>query len=562
LLSAVGFGIYGQFLTHWFVTDDFVWLRAASNPDLSSFIRGAFEFPRGPTPYWRPAIDVYFFGMYRLFHLNATAYLTANLLVHILSASLIALIASLCSFRIAGLLAGVIFVASPAFGSVVTWASGVTELLATFFSLLAVASFLHYRRGRKLPWLLLSIVAFVLGLLAHETTVMLPAILVVLAFAADPVRTFRDARALAIFVAPMLVIDIGYVALQFSQVLASPSGGQNYAVTFEGADRLLDRMLWLSVPVPTGEDWVEPARWAVFSASLAAVALGARYRNWALPGLFLATVLAVLPTIFLTRGFSPRWVYFAAAPWSAFVAVLIISAADLLRERCQALAYAAVSAVLLLGGYRLVPEAVDVQRWSPTQASQMETMSQLLQSECPNLGASTRVLLFPLPVVDPGYVVPSLVGLLYPGAEVELARPAMRPPAQDDCLLEYADGQYRATAGHLVAITDYWAFLEPVVCPGALDWQEAARFRGENRTVTGPLVSVRTTLRRDRSLLDIGRRGVAMARLTGSDALDAFVIFRELPRGTTLCVTGTIGGLSDFVLIDVDSPQAIRLRRD
>ena len=70
-LFVVPFVIYWPNLTDFFALDDYIWLKAASNPDPADFFRRAFAFPsptsfEEPTPSWRPWVSTTSVGCWGL----------------------------------------------------------------------------------------------------------------------------------------------------------------------------------------------------------------------------------------------------------------------------------------------------------------------------------------------------------------------------------------------------------------------------------------------------------------------------------------------------------------
>lgn len=137
--------VYYRFLDQWFFRDDIVWLEAAKNPQLLEAIKSAIEFPRGPTPFWRPGADFYFFSMYRLFSLDAFPYHLANLVLHAATAAAtVMLIRRVTRSLAAGILAGLLLAVAPAYGTGVVWVSTVASLIAALLSVTTLLLFLRY----------------------------------------------------------------------------------------------------------------------------------------------------------------------------------------------------------------------------------------------------------------------------------------------------------------------------------------------------------------------------------------------------------------------------------
>jgi tetratricopeptide (TPR) repeat protein len=97
-----------------------------------------------------------------------------NLLFHAGNALLVAWIVSLFTGRKGiALFCGLLFAVHPLNAEAVVWVAGRKDLLSTFFFLLTFLTYLSYRGGRK--WMLaVSIICFILALLAKVMTVTLP----------------------------------------------------------------------------------------------------------------------------------------------------------------------------------------------------------------------------------------------------------------------------------------------------------------------------------------------------------------------------------------------------
>jgi hypothetical protein len=209
----------------------------------------------------------------------------------------------------------------------------------------------------------------------------------------------------------------------------------------------------------------------------------------------------------------------------------------------------------------LIPETVDAQRWPPTQAKQTAAIRVEIDTNCQGLGDGGTAILLPLPIVDPGYAVPSLISLVYPESKVVRASPNMPAPGRQDCVLNADDGVYKATSGDDINPEDFWVFDAQVSCPNALSPQEAGLRVGEKATVTGSLADVRTNLRADAAFLALeGSR--ALVRITGVDAADAFIIWQQAGRGSQICVTGNLEAFRGALVIDVTSAADVGLARD
>ncbi len=397
----------------WFWTDDFVWLNAATNPNLFDSAKEAFTFPRGATPYWRPLVDFYFFGMYRTVGTNATAYHVATLVLHIGSGVLLGLLAfRVTSSRITATLAAAMFVISPTYSTMVPWASGVTATLSGFFSIAAVYLYVQWLLGgRSYRWVLLAVAMLVAALLSKEDASAVIGVLAVVALALRPPSQLRDLRALGPALAPFIAIGFGYVVLQLVMVIGTAETPR-VDIGWHAVPNLIDMMNWISLPWPLWyADWVSPARWAAVGVFTSVAAITTVRRQWLLPALYASTVLLLTPSSFFTVSFEPRWTYHASLPWAFFIAVLITHGYEWLSARNRIVGgtvFGAASFVLLLA---LAGRSIDSQNWIPDEANQYRQIERVLAANCTGVTEDNSVYLFPLPVVDAKALVPHLIGV-------------------------------------------------------------------------------------------------------------------------------------------------------
>ena len=415
------------FLNVWFRTDDFVWLLAARNADFGGAVRDAFELPDGPTPYFRPLVDAYFFCMYRTVGTNALAYQVANLTLFAATGAVLGLVTLRLtrSVMIAGL-AGVLFVVSPSYGPLIAWPSGATAIISAFFSMATLLFFIAWLQDRRQPWVLgLAVLAFSLSLLAKEEASALPPVLLLTALFIRRPKTASDLRAIGLALAPIVLVWVAYLAPQFILSIGSETKDY-YGFGWHGVRRLIDSMVWLSLPWGSYVgDWVSPASWAAFAFFSATAAVALLRRQWVLPGLYASTVLMLAPAAFLDSRFAPRWTYLATLPWAVFVAALGTFAYEWLaaRQRKIALGVGVVvsaAAVALLGG-----QSIDSQNHEGVRdfAGNYHRIERLLASNCPELASGETVYVLPLRLGAYEYAVPAEIHLFFPKAQVFLTKP-------------------------------------------------------------------------------------------------------------------------------------------
>lgn len=113
--------------------------------------------------------------------LNAFVFHFTNLLLHTLNALLVAWIAYLLSRKPwAGLATGLLFALHPLHTEAVAWASARKDVLSTAFFLLAIIAYVFYTHDRSRRFYLLSLAAFLLGLLSKVMVLTLPAVLLLI----------------------------------------------------------------------------------------------------------------------------------------------------------------------------------------------------------------------------------------------------------------------------------------------------------------------------------------------------------------------------------------------
>jgi hypothetical protein len=444
----VATAIYLPFLQQWFLADDFIWLRAAANPNVAGFLKGALS-PRGPTPFWRPLIDVYFFCMYRAFSLNGTAYHVVSLLVHgAVAAGTILFVWRVSRSLATGLLAGMLFAVTPAYGIAVTWVSSITELMSTLLSVATVLLYLKYLDKNNRIVLALAACTFVAATLAHQNAGAIPAVLIVLGLVVRAPKSKAELRRLALSLLPFIGLGGVYDIAQVSRLYVGSH--RNYVAgnaPWHAAGSLLDEMRWLTLPLSSSHGfWLDAAQWGLLLVFTLVACLALVRRSWELPALFGCIVLALLPSSFLTFAFDQRWTYLAAVFWAGFVAMLIAACTRWLWSYNGLVSAAAL--VVVVGGFlwAFISQTRDAQRWMPPQATQVEQLSRAIRNGCPPLGPGKTAYMLALPIYDPGNTVPSLVRLLRPGSEViTVTAAASAQPAVGDCVIAWSAGRFQAT---------------------------------------------------------------------------------------------------------------------
>lgn len=446
----LAFTVYWDFLDLWFWTDDFIWIDAATNPNLGEAIRDAFAFPRGATPYWRPLIDLHFFSMYRLFGADGTPFHVANVLIHSASAAILGLLAlRLTRSSLTAALTAGLFAISPTFATMVPWASGATALYAGLFSVIAVVLYIDVLQNDRQGWrALVAAGAFGLALLAKEDSVAVFAVLVLCTLA------FRDRKELSLASArpllPFAVVGFVYVIPQLFLVVGS-SESPRFNVGWHVVPNLFEALSWLSFPWPNFEgDWVSPSRWAAFAVFLSITILSALQRRWLLPLLYAATAILLIPAAFFHGDFATRWTYLASLPWAIFIAVLMSSAYELIASRWRVVGLVAGVTVTVLLFVLLGARTIDNHVWVPRLVNEYRAIEARIVEGCPGLSEDHVVFFWRLPFAGGPEAFKNMVRLdLPPSQVVRVTRketPDVSLTEREDVCTVFYDGTFSYVA--------------------------------------------------------------------------------------------------------------------
>lgn len=244
-LVALNFLLYISTVNYDFLKDDFRLI--VENPrikDIQSFLDGIdtkfFAFPDFPyLHYWRPLSLFSFFADYQLWGLNPSGYHLFNILINAFNALLLFLVFYLLFDKIYYAFLGALFFSiHPCHVEAVSWISGRTDLLSSFFIFAASLFFILFLKKRKVVFYLVTVVFFILALLSKENGVLFPLLAVGLIFIV-PIngkdrkdRTDRSyGTQMVLLTLPLWIIDLGYIILHNRY-----SGVQNVIENFSFKD--------------------------------------------------------------------------------------------------------------------------------------------------------------------------------------------------------------------------------------------------------------------------------------------------------------------------------------
>jgi protein O-mannosyl-transferase len=126
--------------------------------------------------------------------------------------------------------AGLLFLVLPCHAESVTWISGRTDVIATFFMLISLCMYLYFYLYSKKLFLYISVLSFILALLSKESAIPLPVIINILAvyLYLTNLGKYSDMRRLIFLHSPYFLIIPAYFLLRYVSVGALLGGfGQN-----------------------------------------------------------------------------------------------------------------------------------------------------------------------------------------------------------------------------------------------------------------------------------------------------------------------------------------------
>jgi tetratricopeptide (TPR) repeat protein len=140
---------------------------------LTAFGTHVFTGHRAESPYYRPILLASFIGDYQLWKLAPSGYHFMNILLHLLTATVVFLtVCRLTGDRTTGFFSGLLFSLHPVQTETVAWISGRNDLLLALFVTLAFLLFVGYRHNpHRRIFFAGSLTAFVLALFTKESAV-------------------------------------------------------------------------------------------------------------------------------------------------------------------------------------------------------------------------------------------------------------------------------------------------------------------------------------------------------------------------------------------------------
>jgi len=226
---------------------------------------GRIWFEVGATAQYYPLTHSAFWVMNQLWGHDTTGYHLVNIVLHALSAFLIAVL--LGRLRIPGaVFAAFLFAVHPVHAESVAWITELKNTLSTVFYLCAALAYLRFDDRRRSGDWWLALVLFGLALLSKTVTATLPvSLLIVFWWQRGELRWQRDAQPLVPFVA--LAIAAGAMTAWVEHTLIGARGAE-FDLTFIERVLLAGRAVWFYLTTlawPAGLVFTYP-RWDVSQA--------------------------------------------------------------------------------------------------------------------------------------------------------------------------------------------------------------------------------------------------------------------------------------------------------
>jgi protein O-mannosyl-transferase len=211
-----GFIAYSNILTSYFLSDDFAQIGRVLGGDLS------VVWGKAQGGFFRPIFILSYLIDTKIWEARPLGFHLTNVAFHSLNAFLtfklsLRLVKNLKlndrTKRAIAIGAGALYLLHPSHTEAVTWISGRADVIATFFCLASLLSYLAYAGSKRAAQLALSLLCFTLALLAKEAAICLPFLVIVIGLffghaRVDGKTQRRFLACLALFVSVLLAFVV------------------------------------------------------------------------------------------------------------------------------------------------------------------------------------------------------------------------------------------------------------------------------------------------------------------------------------------------------------------
>jgi hypothetical protein len=337
-VAAAVVAIYFRSASGYFFEDDVHWMHqtfAFSLPGLVDLSRYSH--------FYRPVIEGYFFAGLTLFGCNPLGFHVTSIAIHLLATgALYGFASALARSPWFGLLSAALFAVQPGFTDAVTWIAAITDLLPGLWYILALWAHLRFVRERRARDFILTLAAFALCHLTHESAAtLLPMMLVTeLTFGATGSVRERVGHVWlrAASYAPFALLLAGYLVLAYvvnTRSYLVQDG--HYAFGWHAIPHIIDYIVTLYVGKRGWTDYL----FVCLVAGLVAWK-GTPRARYGLAWI----VVTLLPVSFFTWGNAPRYLYLPAAGFAMLLAELLLGGHRMAARRMSPHAATAVVALV------------------------------------------------------------------------------------------------------------------------------------------------------------------------------------------------------------------------
>ena len=323
LIGAVAV-IYQQATLSPFFDDDFHWLAQTRRFEFTNFFRlDRYDH------FYRPVIELYFFFGLNAFGCDPYPFHITSLVIHLLSTLVLFLFARRLSGSEAfAVLTAIFFAVQPGYVQAVTWIGAITDLLPGLWYLAALWLHLRFLQNGGRRDYSLSLVAFTLCLLTHESAATLLPMMIALEIAVSP-GSLRQRLSSVVRhsgrYAPFGVLLVGFLTIAWivnTRSYLVRDG--HYAFGWHAVPNVLNYVVSLYV----GKK-ILPSHLAIVAITLFLLAKGSPRTRFLLVWIF----ATLAPASFFTWGNASRYLYVPAAGFAMLLAQVGLSSYASARAR-------------------------------------------------------------------------------------------------------------------------------------------------------------------------------------------------------------------------------------
>jgi hypothetical protein len=446
----LAFLVYWPAVNAFFMSDDFLVLRAVRDRSTWDVIVRAFSFPEASpfneaTLSWRPLTDLYVYAMSPL-GVHAQPYHVINIALHgVVGALGVLLVRRLTSASLTAAATGVLFVVAPTYDFTVGWTVEVSELtiaICILGAMLSYHSYLTSERAGGVPYVA-TCVFVAIGVLSKESVLLFAVLLPALGLWAQTSAVNRRSRSEVVrsLLLPLLALAIYAIVIQVHDA------NQNDPTRSLGTHVIRNAwhyLRWLVLPYQDGRYEAIRSFLAVSFLCLGFASIAAR--RWTIAFFFVWTFVAFLPYTEI-KIIELRYTYLATLPFIAFLACGAVEVLQKLPSRWQPI-IAAIGVCLVIAATALgAVRSRDIQRSLAQQASAYETTINATRNLCGPMQTGSYIYLVNPPFFDAyGLNAPAALNLYYDHAYVASVHelPSLAAFIKNKCVIQYdvATGTY------------------------------------------------------------------------------------------------------------------------